>query len=140
MARVLGIDPGTKRIGVALSDPDARVALPHDTLDATASVEDDARAIAALARDNDVEEIVVGYPRKLDGSVGPAAEHAQELARRVEAEAGVPVRLWDERMTSAQANKTMLEHGAKRKQRRAHADRVAATLILQSYLDTRGRA
>jgi putative Holliday junction resolvase len=140
MARVLGIDPGTKRIGVALSDPGARVAIPHDTLAATVSLDDDARAIATLARDNDVEEIVVGYPRKLDGSVGPAAEHARDLAQRIESEAGIRVTLWDERMTSAQADKTMLEHGAKRRQRRSHADRVAATLILQSYLDARGRA
>ena len=139
MARVLGIDPGTKRIGVALSDPGARVATPHSTI-AAADLNADARAIAMLAGENDVSEIVVGYPRRLDGSAGQAAERASDLARRVEAAAGVRVTLWDERMTSAQADRAMLDHGAKRRRRREAADRIAATLILQSYLDARGSA
>lgn len=139
MARLLGIDPGTKRIGVALSDPEGRIASPHGTID-SGEPDADAREIARLASENEVEEVVVGYPRRLDGTTGPAAEHAADLARRIETVSGVTVTLWDERMTSVQAERTMIAHGVKRRRRRATTDRVAATLILQSYLDARNRS
>ncbi|MCA1831539.1 MAG: Holliday junction resolvase RuvX [Actinomycetota bacterium] len=134
MARVLGIDPGTKRIGVALSDPDGLIASPHTVIEAS---DNDAREISRIANDNDVEEIVIGYPRRLDGSSGPAAQQAEVLADHVRAAVSIPVRLWDERLTSAQAEKDMVAHGVKRRRRRSEVDRVAAALILQSYLDAR---
>jgi putative Holliday junction resolvase len=136
MARLLGVDPGSKRIGVALSDPDGRIASPHTIVEAS-DPERDAGEIARIARENEVEEIVIGYPRRLDGRAGPAAENVDALAAHVRAATAVPVRLWDERLTSAQANKEMIASGAKRRARRAAVDRIAATLILQSYLDAR---
>jgi putative Holliday junction resolvase len=134
MGRLLGVDPGSKRIGLAISDPEGRLASPHGVI---AAGEDSAAAIARIAGENEVEEIVVGHPRRLDGTVGLAAEQAEALAARIETAAGIPVRLWDERLTSAQGEKAMIAHGAKRRARRDAADRIAATIILQSFLDAR---
>lgn len=133
MSRVLGIDLGTRRVGVALAV--AGVAQPHAVLDATAG--DLAEAIAELAKGASVEEIVVGHPLRLDSSSGPEAFRAEGLAAELRAATGVPVVLWDERLTTAQAERSLLGAGMRRAARRRVVDKVAAALMLQSYLDAR---
>lgn len=134
MARLLGIDPGKKRIGVALSDPEGRIASPHGVIEVTG---DEVAEILRLARQNDVSEIVVGYPLRLDGGIGPAAQSAADLARMLERSSALAVTLWDERLSSAQAERDLIAGGVRRRDRRGATDRVAAALILQSYLDSR---
>ena len=88
-----------------------------------------------IAAGQEAERIVVGLPRELDGKRGPAAAAAERLAARLRAVAGVPVETYDERLTTAAAERSMIEAGAKRAERRQAVDRVAATLLLQNYLD-----
>ena len=134
MGRVLAIDLGTKRIGIALSDPTATVASPLETLPAT-GLRRAADQVSELCRRHDVETVVVGWPRNMDGSQGPAAREAEAFAERLRAALRVPVELWDERLSTAAAERTLLEAGLRREKRRESRDRVAAALILQSYLD-----
>src|SRR5262245_28145594 len=132
--RVLGIDPGERRVGLAVSDPERRVALglPTFTAGHGKSLVDHLRGLLITFG---VGRVVVGYPRSLDGSVGTAARRATALARRLRRDLGVAVELWDERLTTVQAERvlrgTRAEPGAR--------DRIAATLILQSYLDRSGQ-
>jgi putative Holliday junction resolvase len=84
--------------------------------------------------------VVVGWPRNMDGSRGPAAQHAETFAARLRAALPVPVELWDERLSTAAAERTLIEAGTRRDARRAKRDRVAASLFLQAYLDARRRA
>lgn len=135
MTRIVALDPGTRRIGVAVSDPLGISAQPYGTLDATAADLDD--RLRGLASDTAAERIVVGFPLGLDGREGPAAEAARAFAHRVEQATGLAVELHDERLTSITAERVLLEAGLRRKQRRAARDRVAATVLLQSYLDGR---
>lgn len=135
MTRILALDPGTRRIGVALSDPLGITAQPYGTLDATAPDLDD--RLRRLAADTGAERIVVGFPLGLDGREGPAAEAARAFAGRVEQATGLPVELHDERLTSITAERVLLEAGLRREQRRSARDRVAATVLLQAYLDGR---
>ena len=136
MGRVLGLDLGTRRIGVALSDPTATVAAPLQTIAHTALPKDLA-AVAALARAHAVGRIVIGWPRNMDGSVGPAARRAEAFAQALRRLVEVPVDLWDERLSTAAAERALIESDARRDHRRAVRDRVAAALIVQAYLDAR---
>jgi putative Holliday junction resolvase len=135
VGRVLGIDLGTRRIGVAISDPDQRVATPIEVVTRSGDRTRDHRAIAALVGEWEAERVVVGLPLSLDGSTGPAARAAlvevDELARVV----GVPVDTTDERMTSVTANRTLDELDVRGPARRKVVDKVAAAVILQSWLD-----
>lgn len=133
----LGVDPGTVRVGLAVSDDDGRLASPLATLDAR--VGDPARAIADHATREEVAEIVIGLPLSLDGREHAAARGARALAARVEKFAGVPVVLWDERLTTAEATRALHASEVRGAKARALVDRVAATMILQSYLDARSR-
>jgi putative pre-16S rRNA nuclease len=135
---VLAVDPGSKRVGLAVSDPTGTIAQalatlpaqPHDTL---------VTRLAKIAGEQDVKSIVVGLPRRLDGSEGPAAKAARELARGLRDASRLPVELVDERLTTAAAERSLIEGGIRRESRRASIDRVAATLLLQSHLDRRRR-
>lgn len=135
---MLGVDLGDVRIGLALSDPDATVATPLGTLQVAAA--DDLAAIAdrlvAVAQQEGAARVVVGLPRSLSGREGRPAQRAREVARLV-GEQGLDVDLWDERFTTVEADRAMLAQGARRRERRAAVDRVAATLLLQAYLDAR---
>lgn len=135
MGRVLGLDPGTVRVGVALSDPLRITAQPHSSLDAGAP--ELVERIAALISEFDVDLVVIGLPVSLDGTEGPAAKAARGFADAVAAGVGVPVELHDERFSSVTAERAMLEMGARRAERKAARDRVAAAVFLQSYLDGR---
>jgi putative holliday junction resolvase len=136
LTRVLAVDLGTRRIGVALSDPTRTVAAPLDTV-IHKERRKDLAAIAALARSHEVGRIVVGWPRNMDGSVGPAARQAEAFAAALRRLVSVPVDLWDERLSTAAAERALLDSDVKRERRRAVRDRIAAALILQAYLAAR---
>lgn len=139
MSRILGLDLGTRRIGVALSDPTGMVASPLLTLPHR-SLRRDVERVAALCREYGVEGIAVGWPRNMDGTSGPAARQAEEFARALRRAVSVPVDLWDERLSTAAAERVLLQGDVRRDRRRDLRDRVAAALILQAHLDARARS
>lgn len=132
------MDLGDVRIGLALSDPDGRVATPLETLavrDAD-DLEGIAASLVAAARRHGAQVVVVGLPRSLAGDEREPAQRARQIAGLVAQGGGLEVHLWDERLTTVEAERTMLAQGAKRRERRAALDRVAATLLLQTFLDS----
>lgn len=131
--RVLGLDLGDVRIGVAISDPDRRLAVPLGTLRTGAPR--DLRAIAELVREHDITLVVVGYPLRLSGEAGTRAKHAETFAGVLRDTLGVPVALHDERLSTVEADRALREAGAGGRERRRVVDRSAATVILQAYLD-----
>ncbi len=133
MPRILGIDYGERRIGVAISDSSGMVATPLRVVDVGDGRELD--ELARIASQERVELVVVGLPRRLAGDEGPAAEQVREFVAVLSERVSVPVVTWDERMTTAQAERAMLAGGVRRRQRRGRIDKVAAALVLQSYLD-----
>ena len=134
--RFLGVDPGQKRIGLALSDEEGRLAFPLRTVERT-SREQALAEVAAEAVGRGVAGIVVGLPLRMDGTEGPVARSARALAEELSARAGVPVELWDERFTSAAAARGLDEAGVHGSARKAVLDQAAAVVLLQSYLDAR---
>jgi putative Holliday junction resolvase len=134
--RTLAVDPGSKRVGLAVSDPSGTIAQglttepaePSDTL---------ASRLAKIAKAQDAGRIVVGLPLRLDGRHGPEAKAAQELADRLRKASGLPVELVDERLTTAAAEKSLIAGGMRREKRRTSIDRVAATILLQGHLDSK---
>jgi putative Holliday junction resolvase len=137
--RYLGLDVGDVRIGVAASDETATLATGLPTL-RRVGPRKDVKAVAALVRGHGTGEVVVGLPRSLDGSVGPQGQKVLAFMEDLRQALSVPVVPWDERFTSAMATRALREAGARRRDRRAAVDQVAAVLILQSYLDYRKRA
>jgi putative Holliday junction resolvase len=138
--RILAIDPGTVRLGLALSDPSGKIAQPLSVL-ARRSEAEDLKALAELVDRYEVGLIVVGLPRLMDGRIDTAAKEAQTFGAQVAQATGRPVAYWDERLTSVAAERFLIEQGKRRSKRRQEIDRVAATLLLQGYLDYRaGRA
>ena len=133
--RVLALDPGRVRIGLALSDPTRTLAQGLPTLSSRGR-EKDLESLAALAVEREVALIVVGCPTNLDGSRSTMTDHAERLAADLGERTGLPVELWDERLSSAQAERTLIEGGVRREDRRGAVDRVAAVLILQGFLDS----
>jgi len=136
---LLGIDLGSKRIGVALSDPTGTLASPVATV-LHRSGRVDVTRVAALCTEHHVSAVVVGWPRNMDGTSGAAARQAEQFAERLRALTGLPVHLWDERLSTVAAERTLVELGARRRRRREVRDRVAAAVLLQAYLDARARA
>jgi putative Holliday junction resolvase len=132
--RTLAVDPGTKRVGIAVSDPTGIVAHALMTIDAAPSGTLAAR-LAEIARAQEATRIVVGMPRRMDGSYGPEAKAARELADGIRKASGLPVELVDERLTTVAAERSLIASGVRREKRRQSVDRVAATLLLQSHLD-----
>mgnify|MGYP001813531921 CR=1 FL=1 len=134
--RVLGIDLGTKRIGVALSDAGGVLATPHVVLQRARNRGDDHRAIKAIVDEWEVERVVVGLPLSMDGSSGPAARKALAEVERLGVVTGVPVETYDERLTTVSAHQVLREQGVAGPDRREVADKVAAAIILQGWLDS----
>ena len=133
--KTLGLDLGEKRIGVAVSDESGRIALPTATLSGDQPACEIIADILNLADQHEARKIVIGMPTSLSGEAGPAAQKVAQFARALAAETSLQVITWDERLTTALAEKTMVAADVKRGQRRQKIDKVAATLILQSYLD-----
>lgn len=131
--RVLGLDLGQSRIGVAVSDADRRMAVPLGTVRTGAP--EDVKAIAAMVKEHGVTAIVVGQPLSLSGRKGEAADHAEKFAQALRGFLGLPVVLQDERLTSVEAERQLSDAGLKGRKRRGVVDQTAATLILQAYLD-----
>lgn len=130
------MDPGSKRVGVAVSDPTETIAQPLATVPAEPRATLATR-LAAIANERETGRIVVGLPRRMDGSEGPEAKAARELASELRRASNLQVELVDERLTTAQAERAMVAAGARRARRRESIDQVAATLLLQSHLDSR---
>lgn len=137
LTRYLGIDPGERRIGVALSDPLGIIAQPHTVLDRRhSSVLEEIRAMCV---EYGVGTVVIGLATSLTGAEGSAAERARELGDEVAGATGCEVVFFDERFTTVQAEAALLEGGMKRRKRRETVDKVAAAVMLQGYLDWQAR-
>ena len=130
---ILGLDPGERRIGVAMVVPGGTMALPLTVLDAAG---DWPAALAALVAEHRVARIVVGLPVSLSGSEGAAAARAREFAAAVEERLGLPVHLVDERLSTVAAGRALAEAGARGRRSRRVVDRSAAAVILQTWLDS----
>ncbi len=137
--RALGLDLGSKRIGVALSDSDGTLALPYEVVHRTGDRERDHRRIAELVAETEAEVVVVGLPYSLDGSSGPMAKRYRAEARRLRATLAVPVETYDERLTTVTAERALRETDLSGRARRKVVDQVAAAVMLQSWLDHRAR-
>jgi putative Holliday junction resolvase len=134
--RYLGLDVGDVRIGVALSDETATLASGLLTLERVGPRKD-VRAVAAIVREREVGEVVVGMPWRLDGTMGPQGEKVTAFVESLRRAVEVPVVTWDERFTTVAADELLAEAGVRRRDRKARIDRAAAVLILQGYLDAR---
>lgn len=131
---LLGLDPGTKTIGVAVSDAVQMTATALETIRRRKFSQDAAR-LAEIVRDRTIAGAVVGLPRNMDGSEGPRAQSARAFARNVSDALGLPVALWDERLSTAAAERALLEANSSRKRRAEVIDALAAQFILQGALD-----
>jgi len=135
--RYLGLDVGARRIGVAVSDELGLTAQPVLTLERRANRRDDLRSLARLCRRFAIAGIVVGNPLQLSGDAGPRAAKTQAFAAELGELTGLPIHLWDERLTTRDAHEILYKAGHERQKHRKVVDQVAATLILQSFLDDR---
>lgn len=131
--RIMALDPGTKRIGVALSDELGWTARPLETFERRTLAQDVAH-IRRLVQEHEVHEIVMGLPIRLNGEMGPEAEGVKQFIQQLEASLDVPVVAWDERLTTKSAEELLIQANVSRKKRRGVVDRIAAAILLQSYL------
>ena len=134
--RTLGIDFGEKRIGIAVSDPLGYTAQGIETL------QNKERAkvlteLAGLCKSYEVSEVVIGLPINMNGSMGPKAKEILELLPELEKALGVPVKTWDERLSSREVGRVMIEQGLSRRKQKKNSDQLAAILILQSYMESK---
>jgi putative Holliday junction resolvase len=135
--RALGIDLGSKRIGIALSDSDGRMATPYDVVARTKDRARDHRRVLELVAETEAELLVVGLPLSLYGSVGAAAQAALDEAEELATATGLPVETWDERLTTVTADRDLMALDLKAPARRKVIDQVAAAVLLQAWLDHR---
>lgn len=133
--RILALDHGTVRIGLAVSDEMKLFAQPLDYLPAEPFAEFVQR-LKAIVKDKEVDLIVVGMPRNMDGSYGPAAQRVREFVIALKEAIPMPIRTWDERLTSVTANRLLSEGNVRGEKRKEKVDKVAAAVLLQSYLDS----
>jgi len=136
MPRFLGIDYGQKRVGLALSDEAAIIAMPLEVL----TVQHPNQAVAAVCRvcqEREVAGIVIGLPLNMNGSQGPSAEAAKAFGERLRSQRALPVEFWDERLSSQQAERVLIDADVRRSKRKTVIDMLAAQTILQSWLDRR---
>lgn len=132
--RVMALDPGERRIGVAVSDELGIIASPRETVRRDGS---ELERLSALVAREEIGEVVVGLPFSLDGTLGPSARRTLEFVEQLRGRLGVPVTTWDERWTTAEAESLLIEADLRRSKRRRVIDQVAASLILQDYLKSR---
>jgi len=135
VGRVLGLDLGSKRVGIAVSDRSGLIATPLTVLQRSGVERRDHDAIAKLVVEEECERIVVGLPLSLDGSVGRAAKSAIDEARRLATVVSVPVETYDERLTTVSAERVLMEAKMRADARRRVVDKVAAAVMLQSWID-----
>jgi len=135
--RIMGIDFGDSRIGVAVSDPLGWTAQGLETIRWKNSMMEPAERIKQLAEQYGVEKIVLGLPKNMNGTLGPSAEKAMEFGELLSQITGIEIVKWDERLTTVAANRVMHEVGMKTSKKKSTVDKIAAVLILQGYLDSR---
>ena len=133
--RILALDHGTKRIGIAVSDELKMIAQPLEFV-AAEPFADVLAWLKELIRDKQVELILIGLPRNMNGSYGPAALKVQDFVAALRGALTVPIKTWDERLTSAQANRVLIQGNVRREKRKEKVDKMAAAILLQSYLDS----
>lgn len=138
--RAVGIDLGTRRIGVAVSDSDGRLATPYEVIERSRDLHGDRRRLVELVREAEAEVVVVGIPYSLDGSEGPAARRARIEVEALSRVMPVPVETYDERLSTVTAHRTLQDLGLGSHERRRVVDKVAASVILQAWLDSRAAA
>ncbi|MEC9454150.1 MAG: Holliday junction resolvase RuvX [Pseudomonadota bacterium] len=133
-SRLIGLDPGSKTVGVALSDPSRMVASPTEHLK-RGKFRDLAARLEALVKTEEVGGLVVGLPLNMDGSEGPSAQSARQFAENLAARLEIPVALWDERLSTAAVERTLIDADLSRRRRAEVVDKLAAAYILQGSLD-----
>jgi putative Holliday junction resolvase len=133
--RILAVDHGSKRIGLAISDELKMIAQPLEFV-AADSWESVLSRLLRIIEEKQIELILVGLPRNMNGTYGPAAARVQEFVTKLQPAVTVPVKTWDERLTSAQANRVLLAGNVRRQKRKEKVDQMAAAILLQSYLDS----
>lgn len=136
--RLMGLDYGDRTIGVAVSDELGWTAQSLETIRRT-DKEADLRRLQEIAGEYGVTELVVGLPKNMNGTIGPRGEICIEFAEWIKEKLNMPVHIWDERLTTASAQRTLLEADVSRKKRKQVIDKMAAALILQSYMDAKSR-
>ena len=138
--RVMGLDYGSKTVGVAVSDPLGITAQGIETI--TRKEENKLRKTLArieeLVKEYEVEKIVLGFPKNMNNTIGDRAEKSLELKAMLERRIGIPVIMWDERLTTVEAERTLIESKVRREDRKKYVDKIAAVFILQGYLDSLG--
>jgi putative Holliday junction resolvase len=132
--RILALDHGTRRVGVAVSDELQMIAQPLEYI-APQPFADFLTRLKEILRDKEISLILVGLPRNMDGSYGPAALKVQEFVAALKDAVTVPIKTWDERLTTVQAQKFLIQGNVRRDQRKQKVDKTAAAILLQSYLD-----
>lgn len=135
--RIMGLDVGSKTVGVAISDPLCWTAQGVETI----QIDENRKQfgydrVKELVLEYEVEKVVVGLPKNMNNTIGPRAESSKIYAEVLESRIGLPVVLWDERLTTSAAERTLIEADVSRKKRKEVIDKLAAVMILQSYLDT----
>jgi putative Holliday junction resolvase len=135
VSRALGLDIGSRRVGVALSDSGGTVATPYEVVDRSGDRGRDHRRIAALVDEAGADVVVVGMPLSLDGSIGPAAQVVLDEIDELRGVLAVEIVTWDERLSTVQAERSLRAGNVRKAKRRRVVDQVAATVILQSWLD-----
>ena len=133
--RILAIDHGTRRMGIAISDELKIIALPLEYILAE-PFGPFLERLKHLIKEKEVELILIGMPRNMDGTYGPAAQKVKDFIAKISEPVGVPIKTWDERLTSAQANRYLIQAETRRDKRREKVDQTAAAILLQSYLDS----
>jgi putative Holliday junction resolvase len=136
--RILALDHGTRRVGVAMSDELQLIAQPLEYIPPEPFAKFLER-LREILRDKEISLILVGMPRNMDGSYGPAALKVQEFVAALKDAVTIPIKTWDERLTTVQAQKFLIEGGVRRKQRKEKVDKTAAAILLQSYLENLAR-
>ncbi|HEY4415981.1 MAG TPA: Holliday junction resolvase RuvX [Verrucomicrobiae bacterium] len=132
--RILALDHGTKRVGVAVSDETKTIAQPLEYIPAE-PIADFLERFKKLLVEKEVELILIGMPRNMDGSYGPAAEKVRAFVEVLKGVTPLPIKLWDERLTSTMANRILIQGNVRRDKRKETVDKMAAAILLQSYLD-----
>jgi putative Holliday junction resolvase len=132
--RILALDHGTKRIGVAVSDETKTIAQPLEYIPAEPFADFLAR-LKQLLIAKEIDLVLIGLPRNMDGSYGPAAQKVETFVGVLNTAVTVPIKMWDERLTSTMANRILIQGGVRRDKRKEKVDKMAAAILLQSYLD-----
>lgn len=138
--RVMGLDYGSKTVGVAISDPLGITAQGIETIERKEEnkLRQTLARIEALVNEYEVERIVLGFPKNMNNTIGERAEKSLELKEKLERRIGIPVIMWDERLTTVEAERTLMESKVRRENRKKYVDKIAAVFILQGYLDSLG--